>query len=275
MAKEQHFINTALLEALGGFKERVVTNDTQVRELVAGGAYLWGVDDREKGGGILNHVLLTSRVAYHLGRELIRTKAPGYEDLKLGCLVHGAILHDITKLYGEDREKLPNEIKEALGLEIGFREISDRVDEIGMSWLKALNYPPEVYQAIMGHDFPQAIVDSPYWKIILVADYMVGQEVMTVSARMTDVKTRWIDQRISQGLVPRIKPERFDLARRNIEAVAAEIFESLRISDEEFIHQHQLNSDVSQTRWEKFFRSSRAKGKEERAKRLVSALMGR
>lgn len=272
MPKEQHFIDLALLNALGGVKETLAVGDREVT-LVAGGAYLWGVDDREKGKGILNHVLLTSRVAYHLGLLLKKKKVPGYEAIDPGTLVHGALLHDITKLYGEDREKLPDEIKIALGIETKFREISAIVDETGMSWLKALNYPPEAYEAIMGHDFPEAIIDNPYWKIILIADYMVGQEVMSVSERLNDVKTRWIDQRISQGLAPRIEPERFELAQRNIEEVSSEIFGFLDTTDTEFIKEHKLNSDESQARWEKFLLRSRQKRQEDRAKRLVNVLV--
>ena len=107
--KEPNFISTRLLKALSGLKQVTVTG-----EIVEEGAYIWGVDDRKKGEGIFNHVLLTSRVAYYLAKSLQERAPDKYSQLNLRSVVEGAILHDITKLYGEDRERLPAEIKKDL-----------------------------------------------------------------------------------------------------------------------------------------------------------------
>lgn len=271
--KQPHFISAKLLDALGGIRRREEIKGRQI-PLVDKGAYLWGVENQELGKGILRHVLLCSRVACCLARELKSRGVSGHEEIDLEYVVHTALLHDIDKLYAEDREKLPPEIKEALGIPRDFREASAGVDEVASSWLRDLGFPSEVYEAIRTHNFPGEVIDNPYWKITLLADYMVGQKVMTVEERLNDVKTRWIDQRVEQGLKPRIEPERFELAAKNIRAVAEEIFGALGTSDREFIEKHKLNSDESQTRWERFLLETRAKSKEERAKRLVKALIG-
>jgi len=271
--RQPHFISTKLLDALGGIRRTEEVKGKQI-PLVDRGAYLWGVENRELGKGILRHVLLCSRVACCLARELKRKAISGYEDINLEYVVHAALLHDIDKLYGEGREKLPPEIKEALGLPPDFQEVSPEVDQVVSSWLQDLGFPPQVYEAIRGQNFPEKIIDNPYWRITLLADYMAGQKVMTVEERLKDVRARWIDQRVEQGLKPRIEPERFETAARNIRAVAEEIFEALGTSDRQFIEKYKLNSDESQTRWEKFLLKTREADKEKRAKGLVKALIG-
>lgn len=263
-----HFISPRLLEALGGIKE-----ETSVGSLVEKGAYLWGAEDRDKGKGIFNHVLLASRVAYNLITKLKEKSPAKYGHVSDRLVVEATILHDITKLYGEDREKLSPEAKSTLGITPDFKEISAEVDNVGIAWLKESGFPPEVYGAIAGHDFPEKIVDDPYWKIVLVADYMTGQQVMTVEDRLNDVKTRWIDQQIAKGEAPRIDPERFSLAQDNILRVVNEIFTAIGQSDVEFITENKLNSDESETRWEKFLRSTRSAGKESRAKKLAGRFL--
>lgn len=198
LAKEPHYISSRLLEALGGVKETTVAG-----ELVSKGAYLWGVEDREKGGGILRHSLLTSRTAYNLAKDLKKAQVKEYEDINLQWVVEAAVLHDVTKLYGEDREKLPPNLKQALGLKENFREISTEVDNVGIAWLKELGFP-------------------------------------------------------SEG---------------NINAVAQEVFSNLGLTDQEFIEKHNLNSETSLTRWERFLTKTREKGKEERATHLVGLLI--
>ena len=49
--RKSHFISGKLPKALGGVKE-----ETPAGALVNHGAYLWGVDDRNKGGGMLRYV---------------------------------------------------------------------------------------------------------------------------------------------------------------------------------------------------------------------------
>ena len=272
-AKEPHFISSNLLKALGGTEKKIKFDDKET-SLVNDGACLWGVEDKEKGEGILKHVLLTSRVAYRLAKDLKHQKVKGYEDIVLRHVVEGAILHDITKLYGESREELPLEIKKALGIPEDFQEVSSEVEEVGVSWLEKIGFSPEVCEAIKKQDFPEEVIDNPYWKIILVADYMTGQEVTTIDERLNDVETRWINQRQEKGLKPRIDPQRFALAVGNINAVAKEIFSALGTSDCEFIEKHGLNSSESQTRWEKFLMKTRVEGREQRAKELVETFIG-
>lgn len=271
--KQSHFISAKLLDALGGIRRTEEVKGKQI-SLVDRGAYLWGVEDREKGKGVFRHALLVSRVAYHLGRELKERKIKGYEKINLETLIEGALLHDIDKLYSEDRENLPSEIKKALGIPPDFRESSKESDQIVSSWLSKFGFSPQIYEAIEDHNFPSEIRDNPYWKIILVSDFMVAQKVMVVKERLPDYRTRWIDQRIKQGLPPKVEPEIFEKAAKNIRAVAEEIFGALKTSDREFIEKHKLNSDESQTRWERFLLRTRAKGKEKRAKKLVKALIG-
>lgn len=268
-SERPHFISRRLLEALGGTKVRIADY-----ELADKGAYLWGVKDRQKGEGIFRHSLLSSRVAYFLAKTLKERRIKGFENINLQYVIEGAILHDIGKLYGEDREKLPPQMKEALGLPVTFREESPEVDKISASWLQNLGFPPEVYEAIVSHNFPQGVVDNPYWKIILLADYMVGQRVMAVEERLEDVRTRWINERLKKGEPPRIEPTRFKIAADNVRAVADEIFIALGTTDKEFIEKHQLNSVRSQQRWEKFLLMTAVKSTEDRARQLVKALIG-
>jgi len=180
-----------------------------------------------------------------------------------------ATLHDVTKLYGEDREKLTPEQKAELGLPENFREIMDEVDGVGVEWLRKLGFPVEVYRAIMGHDFPLSIVDDPYWKIVLVADYMSGQQIMTVDERLNDVKTRWIDQQIVKGEKPRIEPERFAIAQQNIKTVAAELFDAIGMDDTNFIDINHLNSPDFMDRGERFIRRTAETRNEDRVKRAI------
>jgi HD superfamily phosphohydrolase YqeK len=263
-SREPQVITGKLLDALGGVKRE---------GLVDQGAYLWGVEDKAKGEGVFNHVLKCSRVAYFLAKELKDRKIQGFEGINLEHVVDAAILHDLTKLYGEDRENLPPEVKSALGLSADFREISPAADETGASWLKNLGFPAEVLNAISEHDFPEQMKDNPYWKIVLIADYMTGQTIMPVSERLLDVKMRWIDSRLKEGLKPRIEPERFAVAYDIVNQVASELFSAIHMTDEGFIIKHSLNSNESQTRWEKFLTTTREKGKEDRARHLVKLVI--
>jgi hypothetical protein len=266
MEKEPHYIDSKLLDALGGNKKKIKIGQKET-ELVENGAYLWGVEDTEKGKGIFNHVMLTSRVADTIAQELKNRKISGYENLNMEEVVHAAILHDVAKLHGQDREELSEDQKEILGLPRNFKEISEENDEAGKAWLKELGFGKNVYGTISGHDFPLKIENNPYWKIILLADYMCGQNVMTVGERLADVKKRWIEEKIEKGLQPRIDLKHFEIAEENIKAVAKEIFEALKINDSDFIENNKLNSPTSQKRWEKFLRRWRHKG--ERVKRYI------
>lgn len=272
--KEPHFISKRLLKALGGKKKQVQLGAGEPVDLVGEGAYLWGIEDREKGRGILRHSLLVSRVAYYLGKEFKEKEIKGYENIDLQHIVHAGLLHDSDKLLAESREEMPREVKEYLGIPPDFQESSSDADEVVVSWLKDLGFPPEVYEAIKNHNFPQEVINNPYWKITLIADYMASQQVMPIEERLTNVKTRWIDQRLAEGKAPRVTPKRFELAAKNIRAVAKEIFGALGTSDREFIRKHKLNSDESQTRWEKFLLKTMETLKEDRAKRLVEVFLG-
>jgi len=272
--KSPHFINFNLLEALGGLEETYRIGENRTASMIRRGAYLWGVEDREKGKGIFNHILLSSRVAYHIGKELLARKAEDYVNLNLEYVVQATILHDIVKLYGEDREKLPVEIKKALNMSTDFREISDAADEVAVTWLRGYGFPQEIYSTVIDHDFPRQLIDNPYWKIVLLADFMTGQKIMSIDERLADIKKRWIDEQLQKKQDPRIEPERFEIASRIVNSVATEIFGLLGTTDQEFISSRQLNSEVTATRWEKFLRSTRNARREDRAKRLVRVLIG-
>ena len=242
-AKESHFVSSGVLTALED-------------------ASLWGVEDREKGEGIFKHVLLASRVAYCLAKELKEKKIAGYEEIDLELVVVRALLHDIDKLYIEDREGLAS-----------FEEISHEAEKRAIDRLKELGFSKEVYEAPKGQDLPQEIIDDPYWKTTIVADYMTGQKVMSIEERLDDIKKRWITQRQSEGKSPRMTLEEFERAKENIEKVAEEIFGYLGTTDKEFIEKYRLNDEASITRWEKFLMRTREKGKEKRALLLVKALI--
>ena len=70
--KEPHFIDSRVLKALGGHQKTKKVGDREIS--LVEGAYLWSVDDKEKGKGIFRHCLLVSRVAYYLGKELKEKK---------------------------------------------------------------------------------------------------------------------------------------------------------------------------------------------------------
>jgi len=266
--KEPHFISPRLLEALGG-----VMDDAGGKPLVDKGAYLWGVEDREKGKGLFNHVLLVSRVSNALAQELKKKAPEQYGSLNMRSVFEVALLHDVSKLYAQDRESLSANEKEGLGLRSDFKETDDETEQTGADWLKRLGFPEEVLEGVKDH-FPQDIKDDPYWKIGLVADYMTGQKVMTLAERLDDVKRRWIDERAAQGVPPRIDPAVFERSRANIEAVAREVFGALETTDEEFIASHKLNDPKSATRSERFLRRTYEQKREARAKGLVRARIG-
>jgi len=268
--KEPGHISSKLLNTLGGEKETFLLGEEEV-SLVHDGSYLWGIGDKEKGAGILNHVLLTRRTALALAKDLKERRAPGFENINLQYVADAATLHDLIKLYSEDRERLTPEQKSALGLPQNFKEISNSADEVGVEWLQSERLPPEIYRAVL-HDFPLHIVDDPYWKIVLIADYMSGQRIMSVVERLQDVRARWIDEKIEKGEIPRIEPDRFDTAKINIEAVAGELFGYLETTDSQFIESHNLNSPDSMDRGEIFIRKTAERGTEDKAKRAVGVV---
>lgn len=266
--KEPHFISPRLLKALGGTKE-----ETVVGPLVARNAYLWGVEDRDRGAGLFKHVMLVSRVAYALIKAL-KEKAPEiYGAIDSQKVVEGAILHDVSKLYAEERELLSPDQKQAIGVRVDFKEIDEETENIGVAWLKELGFSKEVLEGIKDH-FPEKIIDNPYWKIILISDFLAGRQVVPLEERFLSVKTRWIDQQIAQGKEPRIDPAHLERAQQVIRDVSKEIFSLLGTTDVEFIKQHKLNDPASATRWERFFSQTREKKKEGLAERLVEKFIG-
>lgn len=266
--KEPHYISARLLDALSGIKESTVAGD-----LVARGAYLWGVEDSKKGEGIFNHVMLVSRVASILAEELQKKDPVQYGALDMRTVVETAILHDVSKLFGQDREFLSEEHKAVIGLRKDFREVDNEAENEGVRWLKEFGFSEEVQKSVKDH-FPEKVVHNPYWKIVLVADYITGQHVMPLSERLQDVRQRWVDQPIAEGKQPRITSEEFNRSRRIIETVAQEIFHALGLTDEEFITQHRLNDPDTAGRWERFLRSTRERGQEKRATSLTRRFIG-
>lgn len=233
------------------------------------GPNLWNVNHTERSKAILNHSLLVFKVADSLGRELKNKKVKGFEDISLRDLDLLALTHDAGKQYGVTREFLPEEKKKTKGIPSDFKEESMVVDEKVVSWLSDLNISPLALEALKDHNFPSQVYENPYWKIILVADYMAGQEVSDVLTRVSDVGKRWVYDRIEKGNQPRITPERFEGAKEIILSVARDIFEALGVSDKEFIIQHNLSSDESQLKIERFLRKTTENKTEERAKHLL------
>lgn len=265
-------ITSSLLRALGGDFETVVIDGAEI-DLPSNGANLWGVELTDAVDRVSNHVFIAGRIAYAVGNELKSNGIPGYENIDLGLLTQGAILHDVIKLPSRPREQLTPDQRTQIGLEPNYREISDQADDIAIQWLQKHGLAPEVYNAIRAHDFPQQIVDDPYWKILVIADSMAGQHVMTVDERLDDVKTRWIDEpkakAAQEGKEPLlgIEENRFERARMIINEVANEIFGSLGTTDAQFIHDNSLTDDSKMPKWEKFLRNQRKKGKESFARR--------
>ena len=265
--KEPHFISPQLLAALGGVRKETAAG----LQLIEGGEFVWGVEgvgDREIGKGVFKHVLLVSRVAYTLAKELKEKGPRQYRDLDLGSVVEIALLHDVVKLYAQQREDLSDEQKAAAGIRRDLKETDPETEEVGASWLKDLGFPKLVTEGIKDH-FPQQVIDNPYWKIGLVADYLASQEVMSLEERLTDVKKRWIDDEKAEGKLPRIDPAVFEHACRTIREVAHELFTALDTTDKKFIEEHRLDDPESATRWEKFLMRTRERKREALAKKLV------
>lgn len=259
---QPHFISSRLLEALGGIKEK-----TAAGELVNKGAYLWGVEDRDKGFGLFKHVLLVSRVAYALAKEL-KEKAPDeYGAVDLKKVVETAILHDISKMYAQDREFLPPEKKDLIGLRRDFKEADIETEEVGVGWLRDLGFSEEVQKGIVDH-FPEKPINDPYWKIVLASDFLAGQKVTTIKERLDDVHERWI---VKGNRMP---ADVFARARATIESVGQELFTKLVTTDEAFIIAKDLNNPESATRWEKFLMGTYQKKREDAAKRHVARVIG-
>lgn len=267
--KRPHFITARLLDVLGGKK----VDMPPAGKLIEKGAYLWGIEgseaeDRDRGKGILNHVLLVSRVAYTLGKLVQEKKVPGFENINLQSVVEAALLHDVDKLWGEEREKLPSEIKEALGLSPDFKELSDASDKTAGVWLTELGFSPEVIEGVKTHQDPDLGVKNPYWCLIVLSDYMASQRVMTVKERLQDIRARWIDNRVKNGELPRMSEEEFQREIYSASTAYDAVLGPLGMTDEEVIETYKLNSPEGQTRWEKFLRFTKQSGKEERAKKL-------
>ncbi|MBI4999878.1 hypothetical protein HZB97_03875, partial [Candidatus Gottesmanbacteria bacterium] len=189
--KKLQIISSKVLDALGGTRRVKKVGDQEVTLIE--GAYLWGVDDPEKGKGILRHSGLVSRIAYYLAEDLKKRGVEGFENINSGYAALGGLFHDTRKLWAESREFLTLEQKVALGILADFKESSSGSDEV---------------------------------------------------------------------------------AEKNIETVAREIFGGLGTTDKEFIEKHKLNSKESQTRWEKFLLLTAKKGRETRAKQLVKLFIG-
>lgn len=266
--KEPHFISSRLLDALGGIKIKTLAG-----ELVDKGSYLWGIEDREKSFGLFKHVLLVSRVAYNIAKDLQEKFPEEYKDLNLQSIVETAILHDVVKIYAQDRERISDSEKELLGIKKDFSETDIETEEVGISWLRDLGFPNEVLEGIKDH-FPMEIIDDPYWKIVLVSDFMTGQKIMSVHDRLQDVRTRWVEDPIKNNRKPKIDPLVFDKAAVNITLVAKEIFSKLETTDEKFVEKYDLNNPDNATRWEKFLMGTYLDKSEFAAKRHVKRVLG-
>ena len=279
MSETIHPITPQLLDALGGRRVPVSEiTDTPlfdrevhpVTELIQG-AYLWGTaeGDRIHGAGVFRHVQRVSRSAYYLGKALIESGDPRWQGLNLEFLVQAALLHDNIKLPSEILEKLDVQSQLALGLPSGYREIHPYADELEITRLRSLGLPTEVYNAIKGHDFPQEIKADRIWQVVLVADYMTGQEAGLIDERLADIHNRWIAKPREAGLPPRIEEDRFEIARKNILQVANGIFRTIGMTNREFIERFRLNEPESETPWEKFLRTHAENGTEAPAKAQV------
>ncbi|MEK7618701.1 MAG: HDIG domain-containing metalloprotein [Patescibacteria group bacterium] len=266
--KEPHFISSRLLAALSGIKEQ-----TEVGGLVDRGAYLWDVEDREKGAGLFKHVMLASRVAYTLAEELKKKAPERYGSVDLKKVVEAAILHDISKLFAEDRESLSPEQKKVIGIRTDFKESDPDTEDVGVAWLQELGFSKEVLDGVKDH-FPEMIANDPYWKIVLVADFLADRKIVPLEERFASVQSRWIDQRHEQGKDPRIDPGHFERAKNNIRTVANELFQILNTTDIAFIETNKLNDPASAKRWERFLTKTRENKEETRARRHVAREIG-
>ncbi len=265
--KGPQYITPRLLDALGG-----KTVETPAGKLIEKYAYLWGLDDTENkdlGKGIFNHLLLASRVGYTIGKLLKEKGIPEFKDINLQYVVEATILHDINKLYGEQREKLPPEAKKALGLDPNYKELSDESDRRAAEWVQELGFAPEVREAIQTHKSPQEGIKNPYWTLVVLSDAMTSQRIMPPEERLADIKERWIDKPLRETGKPRMDEEGWKKEREYSDTVRDKIFPLLGITPEELIETYQLNNPESQTRWEKFLRKTRTDNTDVRAKHLV------
>lgn len=259
MTEARHYSSSVItpkfLVALGGGHELVELDGEQIELPI--NAQLWGVELTDAVDAISNHCFLVGRTAHHLGKALKEKGIPEYQEVDLGLLEQAAILHDIMKLPSRVLNKLSPEQKRQLDLTDDFSGISSDADEIGTRWLKGLGFPPQVYESIRAHDFPQEIINNPYWKIIVLSDAMAGPQVTTVEERVKDLEERWIKIPIANGLKPAVEEERFTVASINFHTIADEIFGALGTTNTEFIEENKLQDDSSMPKWERFLRRQR------------------
>lgn len=243
----------------------------KVLEALEGGE-LWAVELTDAVEAISNHSFLAGRTADYLGKALKEKGVPGYKNVDLGLVVQGALLHDSMKLPSRHLVDLTPEQKSVLGLSEDPYKTSNGADELATKWLKQLGFPPQVYEGIRAHDFPQAITDNPYWKIIVLSDAMAGPRITTVNERVTDLHKRWIKDPTEKGLKPVVEEEQFRVAENNFHTVANEIFEALGTTDEKFIEDNKLDDDSSMPKWERFLRRQRGLKRERRTTEVMVKL---
>jgi hypothetical protein len=284
------------LEFLGGYLISRQLDEGKV--ILVEGPFLWGVDPLELGKGVLNHSLLVGRGAWYMARALkTRSEELGdgrFTDESLDEMItaEAGVVHDPNKLaHGKaylpeialGLEDLTTEGKKHLGFSPDFLEISPEADEIVAGWLRKADFPPEIIEAVAGHDFPEdeKEADTIYEKILIWADYSCGQSFTPARDRLNDVFERWILKAVTNQetlpadkdpteLVcdhwqelqfvpdspPRIEPERAAKAARIIEKTTAELFSYLGTTEQEFIETHQLNNDSSMMAWERVLRNA-------------------
>lgn len=292
-SRKAFVLPTRTLDLLGGEIEKVVVDNQEV-SIVSKGAYLWGVDALEVGKGVFNHACVVGRYSWYLAKEL-RNKSESTGDGKYNGLderiaAEAGVIHDVGKLrFAPARipghvgiEDLSSKGKKLLGYSPDFQEISTEADEEIIKWLKEEGIPQEVIDGVRGHDFPvsEAAVETPYQQILMMADYACGQDCGIVRERLNDVYERWIlnyvvnkddfpnkepidivrdnwkELEFGSDEAPRISPERAAKAAEIIEGTARELFNYLETTEEEFIREYNLNSEISIPPWEKVLRNA-------------------
>ncbi len=244
-------ITPALLRALGSEQETIQFENGDSVDIPKF-AQLWGVELTDGVEPISNHSFLAGRTAWNIGTELKKAGVAGYENLNVEFLTQGAIIHDILKLPSRFIAKLPANQQDQL----------ESPDDMTSRWLEELEFPKEVQDGIRAHDFPEAVIDNPYWKIIVLSDAMAGEHIMPVKERLIGVRARY----------PDVTKERFDAATHTFNTLADEIFGALGTNDEGFIAEHELTDDKSMPKWERFLRRQRALGREKRTTEVMTML---
>ncbi len=209
-------------------------------QLVQEGSGLIGlenVEDNKEWSGLFNHVLLTARVASHLGREL--QKVGEHVDINL---LKAAILssHSGRRMWDES-----NWYKDAVP---DYKSKQGKTDtDLTLDLLRKAQLPEELIETVeahaIGNPYPYEKMDTWEKKLALYADFRVSQIVTTLNERFNDLQERGVT-------MGRFTQQWIDDTRNWAQGVEDEIFSKLENIKPESI----TNDNPPMPLWEGYLR---------------------